>query len=142
MRGVHPFRVLCTESPWAANGVITGVPALLFAVFSIGADIGPVDHLTKLPADVLDAHKEASLGSKHVDFGARITESIKKSTASGYKIGCRQLAGEHARRAVGAVSGGPCRVLAVGCGPRLLLCDGQGCSQGGCSAVPGVGDVF
>ncbi|WP_329052148.1 hypothetical protein OG873_22345 [Streptomyces violaceus] len=38
-----------SPSWWIANGVITGALALLFAVFYVGANIDPADHLAKLP---------------------------------------------------------------------------------------------
>ncbi|WP_405508944.1 DUF3533 domain-containing protein [Streptomyces purpurascens] len=83
---IHPFRVLRAKPLWIANGVITGVLALLFAVFYVGANIDPVDHMTKLPVGLVNADKGAAVDGKQVDLGARITESIKKSTASGDKI--------------------------------------------------------
>ncbi|WP_405555595.1 SNG1 family protein [Streptomyces canus] len=86
MSGIHPFRVLRAKPLWIANGVITGVLALLFAVFYVGANIDPADHMTKLPVGLVNADKGAVVGGKQVDLGARITESIKKSTASGDKI--------------------------------------------------------
>ncbi|WP_234438054.1 YhgE/Pip domain-containing protein [Streptomyces viridochromogenes] len=68
------------------DGVITGVLALLFAVFYVGANIDPVDHMTKLPVGLVNADRGAVVGDKQVNLGAQITESIKKSTASGAKI--------------------------------------------------------
>ncbi|MDQ0764878.1 hypothetical protein [Streptomyces canus] len=46
MSGIPPFRVLRAKPLWIANGVVTGVLALLLAVFYVGADIDPVDHST------------------------------------------------------------------------------------------------
>ncbi|MGW7202634.1 DUF3533 domain-containing protein [Streptomyces sp. NPDC054837] len=86
MSGIHPFRVLRAKPLWIANGVITGVLALLFAVFYVGANIDPVDHMTKLPVGLVNADKGAVVGGTQVSLGDRITESIKKSTASGDKI--------------------------------------------------------
>lgn len=86
MSGIHPFRVLRAKPLWIANGVITGVLALLFTVFYVGANIDPVDHMKNLPVGLVNADKGAAVGGKQVNLGARITESIKKSTASGDKI--------------------------------------------------------
>ena len=86
MSGIHPFRVLRAKPLWIANGVITGVLALLFTVFYVGANIDPVDHMTKLPVGLVNADKGATVGGQQVNQGARITESITKSTASGDKI--------------------------------------------------------
>ncbi|CAM5645075.1 hypothetical protein SALBM311S_11914 [Streptomyces alboniger] len=86
MSGIHPFRVLRAKPLWIANGVITGVLALLFTVFYVGANIDPVDHMTKLPVGLVNADKGAAVGAKQVNLGARITGSIKKSTVSGDKI--------------------------------------------------------
>ncbi|MEQ4725209.1 DUF3533 domain-containing protein [Nonomuraea sp. B19D2] len=86
MSGIHPFRVLQAKPLWIANGVITGVLALLFTVFYVGANIDPAGHLTKLPVGLVNADKGATVGGKHVNLGERITESIKKSTASGDRI--------------------------------------------------------
>ncbi|MFI5624754.1 SNG1 family protein [Nocardioides sp. NPDC051685] len=86
MSDIHPFRVLRAKPLWVANGLITGVLALLFAVFYVGANIDPVDHMTKLPVGLVNADKGAAVGGKQVDLGAQITESIKRSTASGDKI--------------------------------------------------------
>ncbi|GAA2767673.1 YhgE/Pip domain-containing protein [Streptomyces paradoxus] len=86
MTGIPPFRVLRAKPLWIANGVITGVLALLFAVFYVGANVDPADHLTKLPVGLVDADKGAAVGGEQVDLGARITESIKKSTAGGDRI--------------------------------------------------------
>ncbi|MDX3230193.1 SNG1 family protein [Streptomyces sp. ME19-01-6] len=86
MSGIHPFRVLRAKPLWMANGVITGVLALLFTVFYVGANIDPVDHMTKLPVGLVNSDKGAAVGGKRVNLGARITESINKSTASGDSI--------------------------------------------------------
>ncbi|WP_328770745.1 SNG1 family protein [Streptomyces sp. NBC_00286] len=86
MSGVHPFRVLRAKPLWIANGVITGVLALLFTVFYVGANIDPVDHMKNLPVGLVNADKGAAVGGEQVNLGARITESIKKSTASGGKV--------------------------------------------------------
>ncbi|MDH6623027.1 YhgE/Pip-like protein [Streptomyces sp. LBL] len=86
MSGIHPFRVLRAKPLWIANGVITGVLALLFTVFYVGANIDPVDHMKNLPVGLVNADKGAAVGGEQVNLGARITESIKKSTASGDKI--------------------------------------------------------
>ncbi|MFE2423235.1 SNG1 family protein [Streptomyces hokutonensis] len=86
MSGIHPFRVLRAKPLWIANGVITGVLALLFTVFYVGANIDPVDHMKNLPVGLVDADKGATVGGKQVDLGKQITESIKKSTASGGKL--------------------------------------------------------
>jgi YhgE/Pip-like protein len=86
MSGIHPFRVLRAKPLWIANGVITGVLALLFAVFYVGANIDPAGHMKELPVGLVNADKGAAVGGKQVDLGARITESIKKSNAGGGKI--------------------------------------------------------
>ncbi|MGW0825963.1 DUF3533 domain-containing protein [Streptomyces sp. NPDC002845] len=86
MSGIHPFRVLRAKPLWIANGVITGVLALLFTVFYVGANIDPVDHMTKLPVGLVNADKGAAAGGEQINLGAQITESIKKSAASGDKI--------------------------------------------------------
>ncbi|MFF7986676.1 SNG1 family protein [Streptomyces sp. NPDC007901] len=86
MSVIHPFRVLRAKPLWTANGVITGVLALLFTVFYVGANIDPVDHMKNLPVGLVNADKGADVGGEQVNLGAQITESIKKSTASGGKI--------------------------------------------------------
>jgi YhgE/Pip-like protein len=91
MSGIHPIRVLHAKPLWIANGVITGVLALLFALFYVGANIDPADHLTKLPVGLVNADKGAAVGGKQVNLGAGITESIKKSTADGDKIDWKVL---------------------------------------------------
>ncbi|WP_435212242.1 SNG1 family protein [Streptomyces sp. bgisy034] len=82
MSGIHPFRVLRARPLWIANGVITGVIALLFAVFYVGANIDPAGHMKKLPVGLVNADE----GAGQVNLGARITESIRKSTAGGDRI--------------------------------------------------------
>ncbi|WP_128435402.1 DUF3533 domain-containing protein [Streptomyces cyaneus] len=91
MSGIPPFRVLRAKPLWIANGVITGVLALLFAVFYVGANIDPAGHLTKLPVGLVNADKGAAVGGKQVNLGAGITESIKKSAADGDKIDWKVL---------------------------------------------------
>ncbi|RZU24081.1 DUF3533 domain-containing protein [Streptomyces sp. BK239] len=86
MTGIPPFRVLRAKPLWIANGLITAVLALLFAVFYVGANVDPADHLTKLPVGLVDADEGAAVAGRQVDLGAQITESIKKSTASDGKI--------------------------------------------------------
>ncbi|MEU0248622.1 DUF3533 domain-containing protein [Streptomyces sp. NPDC006235] len=86
---------------WIANGVITGVLALLFAVFYVGANIDPVDHLSKLPVGLVDADKGAAVGGNQVDLGAQITESIKKSTAAGDKIDWKVMGEKEMREELG-----------------------------------------
>ncbi|RZT07585.1 YhgE/Pip-like protein [Kribbella sp. VKM Ac-2569] len=91
MTGVHPFRVLRARPVWIANGIITGVLALLFTVFYVGANIDPVDHLENLPVGLVNADNGAAVGGKQVNLGAQITESIKKSTASRDKIDWKEM---------------------------------------------------
>lgn len=91
MSGIHPFRVLRAKPLWIANGVITGVLALLFTVFYVGANIDPAGHLTKLPVGLVNADKGAAAGGKQVNLRAQITESIKKSTASGDMIDWKSM---------------------------------------------------
>ncbi|MEU9172992.1 SNG1 family protein [Streptomyces sp. NPDC048420] len=86
MSDIHPFRVLRARPLWIAGGVITGVLALLFTVFYVGANIDPAGHMKKLPVGLVNADKGAAMGGEQVNLGARITESIKQSTASGDKI--------------------------------------------------------
>ncbi|MGY0063599.1 DUF3533 domain-containing protein [Streptomyces sp. LZ34] len=91
MNGIHPFRVLRAKPLWIANGVITGILALLFTVFYVGANIDPADHMKKLPVGLVNADTGAAVGGKQVNLGARITESIKKSTTSGDKIDWKMM---------------------------------------------------
>lgn len=86
MSGIPPFRVLCAKPLWIANGLITGVLALLFTVFYVGANIDPVDHMKDLPVGLVNADKGAAVGGRQVNLGAQISDSITKSTASGDKI--------------------------------------------------------
>ncbi|MFI2207774.1 YhgE/Pip domain-containing protein [Streptomyces sp. NPDC020192] len=86
MSGNDPFRVLHAKPLWITNGVITGVLALLFTVLYVGANIDPVDHMKKLPVGLVNADKGVGVGGKRGNLGVQITESIKKSTASGSKI--------------------------------------------------------
>lgn len=86
MSGISPFRVLRARPLWMANGLITGVLALLFAVFYVGANIDPAGHLSKLPVGLVNADQGAVAGGERIELGARITESIEKSTAGGGKI--------------------------------------------------------
>ncbi|WP_329224462.1 SNG1 family protein [Streptomyces canus] len=85
MSGIHPFRVLRAKPLWIANGVITGVLALLFTVFYVGANIDPVDHMKNLPVGLVNADKGAAVGGKQVNLGAQISQSITKSPVSGDK---------------------------------------------------------
>ncbi len=91
MNGIHPFRVLRAKPLWIANGVITGVLALLFAVFYVGANIDPAGHMKNLPVGLVNADKGAAVGGKQVNLGARITESIRKSTAGGDRIDWKEM---------------------------------------------------
>ncbi|WP_406432028.1 SNG1 family protein [Streptomyces sp. NBC_00631] len=86
MSGTHPFRALRARPLWIANGVITGVLALLFAVFYVGANIDPVGHMKELPVGLVNADTGTAAGGKQVNLGAQITEAVKRSTASGDKI--------------------------------------------------------
>ncbi|MET8081300.1 DUF3533 domain-containing protein [Streptomyces sp. NPDC005303] len=86
MSGIHPFRVLRAKPLWIANGVITGVLALLFAVFYVGANIDPAGHLKNLPVGLVNADKGAAVDGKQINLGKRITQSIRKSTAGRGKI--------------------------------------------------------
>lgn len=86
MSGIPPFRVLRAKPLWIANGVITGVLALLFTVFYVGANIDPVGHMKNLPVGLVSADKGAAVGGKQLNLGAQISESITKSTVSGDKI--------------------------------------------------------
>ncbi|WP_433917724.1 SNG1 family protein [Streptomyces canus] len=86
MSGIPPFRVLRAKPLWIANGLITGVLALLFTVFYVGANIDPVDHMKDLPVGLVNADKGAAVGGRQVNLGAQISDSITKSTASGDKI--------------------------------------------------------
>nr|WP_319141688.1 DUF3533 domain-containing protein [Streptomyces caniscabiei] len=86
MSDIHPFRVLRARPLWIANGVITGVLALLFAVFYVGANIDPAGHLSKLPVGLVNADKGAAIGGERVNLGARITGAIEKSDAGDGKV--------------------------------------------------------
>ncbi|MDX3571068.1 DUF3533 domain-containing protein [Streptomyces sp. ID05-47C] len=86
MQPTHPFRVLRGKPLWIANGVVTGVLALLFTVFYVGASIDPVDHLKELPVGLVNADRGAAAGGEQVNLGRQITESVKKSAAGGDKI--------------------------------------------------------
>ncbi|MBZ9644361.1 YhgE/Pip domain-containing protein, partial [Streptomyces sp. PSKA30] len=101
MSGIHPFRVLRAKPLWIANGAITGVLALLFTVFYVGANIDPVDHTKKLPVGLVNADKGAAAGGKQVNLGAEITESIKKSTASGDKIDWKMMGEKKVKEELG-----------------------------------------
>ncbi|MFI1720706.1 DUF3533 domain-containing protein [Streptomyces sp. NPDC020489] len=97
MSGSHPSRVLRAKPLWIVNGVITGVLALLFAVFYVGANIDPVDHMTKLPVGLVNADE----GAGQVNLGTRITESIERSTASGDKIDWRVMGEKEMKEELG-----------------------------------------
>lgn len=86
-----PFRVLRTRPLWIANGVITGVLAVLFTVFYVGANIDPVDHLKNLPVALVNADQGADAGGRQVNLGEQITESIKNSAAGGDKIDWKMM---------------------------------------------------
>lgn len=86
MSGIPAFRILRARPLWITNGVITGVLALLFAVFYVGANIDPAGHLKELPVALVNADKGATVGGGRVDLGARITASVEKSTAGGDRI--------------------------------------------------------
>jgi YhgE/Pip-like protein len=79
------------------GGVITGVLALLFTVFYVGANVDPVDHLTKLPVGLVDADE----GVGRVNLGARITESIEKSTESEGEIDWKVMDEEEVKEEIG-----------------------------------------
>ncbi|MFI0731451.1 DUF3533 domain-containing protein [Streptomyces sp. NPDC021225] len=101
MNRVHPFRVLRAKPLWIANGVIVGVLALLFTVFYVGANVDPAGHLRKLPVGLVDADKGAAADGKRIDLGARITESIEKSTAGGDKIDWKVMSEKEAKAELG-----------------------------------------
>ncbi|MDQ1015032.1 SNG1 family protein [Streptomyces afghaniensis] len=101
MSGIHPFRVLTAKPLWIANGVITGVLALLFTVFYVGANIDPVDHMKKLPVGLVNADKGAAAGGRQINLGAQITASITKSTASGDKIDWKVMDEKGAKEELG-----------------------------------------
>lgn len=101
MNGMHPFRVLRVKQLWIVNGVITGVLALLFTVFYVGANIDPADHMKKLPVGLVNADAGAAVGGKQVNLGARITESIKKSTAGGGKIDWKLMDEKEVKEEIG-----------------------------------------
>ncbi|MFI7132236.1 DUF3533 domain-containing protein [Nonomuraea sp. NPDC050153] len=101
MNGIHPFRVLRAKPLWIANGVITGVLALLFTVFYVGANIDPAGHLTKLPVGLVNADKGAAVGGKQVNLGAQVAESIKGSTASGDMIEWKLMEEKEAKEELG-----------------------------------------
>jgi YhgE/Pip-like protein len=86
MQPTHPFRVLRAKPLWIANGVITGVLALLFTVFYVGASIDPVSHMKELPVGLVNDDRGAAAGGERVNLGRQITESVKKSAAGGDKI--------------------------------------------------------
>ncbi|MEV0220082.1 DUF3533 domain-containing protein [Streptomyces sp. NPDC050704] len=101
MSGIHPFRVLRAKPLWIANGVITGVLALLFTVFYVGANIDPVDHMEKLPVGLVNADKGAAVGGAQVNLGAQITESIRKSTAGGGGIDWKVMGEKEVKEELG-----------------------------------------
>ena len=101
MSGLHPFRILRAKPLWIANGVITGTLALLFTVFYVGANIDPVGHMKHLPVGLVNADKGATVAGKQINLGARITGSIKKSTAGGDRIDWKVMDAAKAKEELG-----------------------------------------
>lgn len=97
----RPFRVLRSKPLWISNGVIVGVPAVLFAVFYVGANIDPPGHMHHLPVGLVDADKGATVGGEQVDLGARITRSIRRSKASGDKIEWKVMSEKEVKQELG-----------------------------------------
>ncbi|MEH0421225.1 DUF3533 domain-containing protein [Streptomyces sp. B21-083] len=91
MTEIHPFRVLRAKPLWIANGVITGVLALLFTVFYVGANVDPAGHMKNLPVGLVNSDEGGTVDGKTVNLGQRITGSIKASNASGSKIDWRVM---------------------------------------------------
>jgi YhgE/Pip-like protein len=83
MHDDSPFRVLRARPLWITSGVITGVLAVLFTVFYVGANIDPVDHLKNLPVGLVNADEGADVDARQVNLGEQIIASIEKSTADG-----------------------------------------------------------
>src|SRR5690242_5817625 len=101
MNGIPPFRVLRAKSLWIVSGVITGALALLFTVFYVGANIDPAGHMKNLPVGLVNSDQGAGVGGKQVNLGAQITESIKRSTASGGKIDWKIMDAKEAKEEIG-----------------------------------------
>ncbi|MFI6576732.1 DUF3533 domain-containing protein [Nocardiopsis sp. NPDC050513] len=101
MSGMYPFRVLRARPLWIASGVITGVLALLFAVFYVGANVDPVGHMERLPVGLVNADEGAAVDGEQVDLGARIIESITESTANGDRIDWRVMDEQEAEEELG-----------------------------------------
>ena len=97
MSAIHPFRVLRATPLWIVNGMITGLLALLFTVLYVGANIDPVGHMKKLPVGLINADKGAAVDGEETNLGARITESITKSTASAGEIDWKVMDGKRRR---------------------------------------------
>ncbi|WP_330346833.1 DUF3533 domain-containing protein [Streptomyces sp. NBC_00582] len=101
MNAIHPFRVLRAKPLWLVGGVITGVLALLFAVLYVGANIDPAGHMKNLPVGLVNADRGAAVGGKQVNLGARITDSVSKSTAGGDKIDWKVMDEREAKEELG-----------------------------------------
>ncbi|MFD5228681.1 DUF3533 domain-containing protein [Streptomyces qaidamensis] len=97
----HPFRVLRAKPVWIANGIITGVLALLFAVFYVGANVDPAGHMKNLPVGLVNSDKGVNANGKNVNLGQRITESIRTSKASGDKIDWRVMSETEVKEELG-----------------------------------------
>ncbi|QZZ31006.1 DUF3533 domain-containing protein [Streptomyces sp. ST1015] len=89
--GVSPYRVLRARPLWIANGVLTGVLALLFTVFYVGANIDPAGQLKNLPVALVDADGG--------ELGARVAQGV--AAAPGDKVEWKVMTEREARTQLG-----------------------------------------
>jgi YhgE/Pip-like protein len=83
-RPAGPFQVqarhlLKVRALWAIPVIVGSIVVVLMTVFYIGSVVNPIRHLRGLPVSVVNDDAGATIGSRHVDFGAQLETGLTRS---------------------------------------------------------------
>jgi YhgE/Pip-like protein len=84
--GRDPYRVrakglLKMRALWAIPVIVGSILLLLVTVVYIGSVVNPVGHLRGLPVSIVNDDAGATIGARHVDFGAQLQSGLTGSRA-------------------------------------------------------------
>jgi len=84
--GHDPYQVraknlLKMRALWAIPVIVGSILMVLVTVIYIGSVVNPVGHLRGLPVSIVNDDVGATIGARHVDFGARLQSGLTGSRA-------------------------------------------------------------
>jgi uncharacterized phage infection (PIP) family protein YhgE len=66
---------------WAIPVIVGPIVLVLITVFYIGSVVNPVAHLRGLPVSIVNEDAGATIGPRHLNFGAQLQSGLIDSSA-------------------------------------------------------------